>query len=241
MPKGRMINRRISKDDKVANISPLSALLYSWMIPHTDCEGRILAKSGWIKWEIVPLLNYFSLKKIETCIFELEKTGLICVYGNSREYLQLVGFAKNQSINKEREAPSDIPAPEQVLRKSGVTPLEVKVKAKEEVKDKVKYENLIKGRSPEFMEAWCGFLKERKSNKKEPTINAMCLLLKDLDDNLAPNDEALKIKIINKSTIGGYQGLFSLKGGYNGQRKKPSIGSTEKGKYDGIGKKIHLS
>ena len=112
MPKGRMLNKKISKDIEVAKLSCKSALLYSWCIPHLDVEGRIEASPEIIKGVVTPYRKDFTLSIIQQCINEIAQAkDLIVYYGTTHKYMQFLGFSKNQTINKDREAPSEIPAP----------------------------------------------------------------------------------------------------------------------------------
>ena len=131
MPKGRMLNKKISKDIEVARLSCKAALLYSWCIPHLDVEGRIEASPEIIKGVVMPYRKDFTLGVIMKCIEEISKVdGLIVYYGNIHKYMQFLGFSKNQIVNKDREAPSEIPppTPEQLRSNSGETPAKVKYK-----------------------------------------------------------------------------------------------------------------
>lgn len=171
MPIGRMLNRKIAKDDKVASLSVKAALLYTWMIPHADCEGRMIASPGWLKYHIVPLLSYFNERSILPCLIEIQKRGLIQIYGINNSYLVLVGFSKNQKINKDREAPSEIPTPELLMSSSGITPLEVEVKAKEETK----------GEPPFFLELWSQY--PNKDGKKDALKHYVASVVTEQDRN----------------------------------------------------------
>jgi hypothetical protein len=134
MPKGRMLNKKISKDIEVAQLSCKSALLYSWCIPHLDVEGRIEASPEIIKGVVVPYRKDFTLSVIKQCIEEISQIeGLIAYYGNTHKYMQFLGFTKNQTLNKDREAPSEIPAPtqEELQSKSGLNLSKVKLNIRE--------------------------------------------------------------------------------------------------------------
>jgi len=121
MPKGRMLNRSISRDERIARLSIHSAFLFTWMIPHADREGRMYAVPETIKGNICPLLSYFTLKRIKLCLRELETNNLCLIYGEGK-YLLFNGFNKNQRIDKDREAPSEIPAPTELQLNSSETP-----------------------------------------------------------------------------------------------------------------------
>lgn len=128
-----MLNKKISKDDKVAGLSMEANLLYTWMIPYADLKGRMIAIPGSIKWMIVPLLPYFNELNIKIYLSEMREIGLITLYGSDDVYLEMLGFSKNQRIDPSKEAPSEIPNPAQ-LQSYDVAKLNKKLKTK--AKDK---------------------------------------------------------------------------------------------------------
>jgi len=121
MPQGRMLNKKISTDEVVALLSKEANILYTWAIPHLDVEGRIHADPPILKGKVVPFLKYMTLSTIQKCIDELGKSGLVLVYGNDYKYMEFKGFRKNQKLNKDREAVSNIPSPK-LWSNSGVSP-----------------------------------------------------------------------------------------------------------------------
>ena len=129
MPRGRMLNKKISFDEEVAELSLKTALLYTWCIPNLDVEGRILADFNYLKGNIVLYRKDFSIKAIKKCVEELGQSPIVLLYGNSYKYMQFLGFTKNQKIIKDREAPSEIPTPtqEQFVSKSRVTHAKVNI------------------------------------------------------------------------------------------------------------------
>ena len=147
MPKGRMLNKKISFDEEVARLSPKSVILYTWCIPNLDVEGRILADLHFLKGQVVPYLKFFNTKTIKKCIEEITNTNLVALYGNEHKYMQFVGFTKNQKLNREREAPSEISAPtqEELKSNSRVTPAKVKLKEvkSSEVNNTTQIKNLL--------------------------------------------------------------------------------------------------
>ena len=136
MPKGRMLNRKISRSEKVAGLSVHAALLFSWTIPHLDSEGRIYADVKSLKGIVVPYLDYMTDEKIEECRQEIHNSGLATLYRNGR-YFQFNGFFDNQRIDKTKEAVSEIPAPtpDELRSNSGATPGKVKL-SKDNIKIK---------------------------------------------------------------------------------------------------------
>ena len=128
MPKGRMLNKKISYDPRVGELSIHATLIFTWIIPHLDCEGRIYADPNVIKGVVVPYKKTLTMVVIQKALEELHASGLVRIYGDDYKYLQCNGFFLNQTINKSREAPSEIPSEADLLQsKSGVTPGEVKL------------------------------------------------------------------------------------------------------------------
>lgn len=137
MARGRMISKAISLDEKVDGLSDDTArLLFTWMIPHLDREGRIYGEARVFRSIVAPRRNY-SIGKVEKVLTELEKTGLIERYSiNGNAYISVPNFEKHQTgLRKDKESPSQIPpnTPDKRRSKDGVTPPQVKVKVK--VKD----------------------------------------------------------------------------------------------------------
>ena len=141
MAKGRMIAKAISLDEKV-NALPddTCRLLFTWLITHLDCEGRMYGDPQTVKSIVFPRRS-ISVRKVEYYLNFLEKRELIfryCVNGN--QYLWMKNFEKHQvGLKKEREARSQIPPITQDLIRSdvgskvGYSPTEVKVKVKVKV------------------------------------------------------------------------------------------------------------
>jgi len=139
MARGRMISKEISLDEKVNALSDDTAkLLFTWMIPHLDAEGRMYGEAQTFKSIVVPRRN-ISVKKIEKYLKEMEKLKLIFRYNvNGNQYIYKPNFEKHQTgLQKSREAQSRIPAfnsratPELLQSKDGLTLIEDKVKVKD--------------------------------------------------------------------------------------------------------------
>ena len=121
MPRGRMLNKKISFNEDLPKLSIHATLLFTWCIPHLDIGGKIHADVNFLKGNVVPYLRYFTRKRIELCLEELEYAGLVNLYGNEHKYMQFKGFTDNQNLNPDRESPSEIPdpTPAQLRRNSG--------------------------------------------------------------------------------------------------------------------------
>lgn len=113
MARGRFLSKNISLDEKVDALPDDTArLLFTWMIPHLDCEGRMYADPGVFKAVVAPRRNY-SMPKITKCLDAMEKLGLIFQYSiGKNKFLYAPNFVKHQTgFRKDREAPSQIPSP----------------------------------------------------------------------------------------------------------------------------------
>lgn len=122
MAKGRMINKRLCKSKKYAQLtSDRSRVLYVLMYINADREGRVDGDPEEIKDEFCTKLKY-THRKIAESVIELHDVGLIKLYEvNDRPYIQFLEFDKYQpGLRKDREATSEIPDP--VRSRSGLTP-----------------------------------------------------------------------------------------------------------------------
>ena len=100
-------------------------LLYTWLIPHLDVEGRFSADIRILKSHICPILDNISHQIIRNALADMEQNDLISLYEvNGRPFLELKRFHKHQTLREGREKPSEIPASSvgtpSVLRRSSV-------------------------------------------------------------------------------------------------------------------------
>jgi len=141
MPRGRFINKTISLDEKVDSLSCDTArLLFTWLIIHLDCEGRMHGDAVTVKSIIFPRRN-IRATKVEKYLFEMEENELIVRYScNGNTYLAAPNFNKHQvGLQKSKEAQSQIPPPTPELLQSYSikSPPQVEVEVKDKVKVKV--------------------------------------------------------------------------------------------------------
>lgn len=188
MPEGRMLRKKISRDEEVAKLSDKTIVLYTWCIPHLDVKGKILADAHILKGVVVPHLKNFTLKVIDKCVNEMGDSGLVVVYGNGHKYMQFKGFNKNQKINEDREAPSEIPdpTPEQLQSNSRVTP----------AKDNYK---LIISKVPpaDPLDIYNYYVKTIKAGGKEDAVKSITKLLKTVSkEDLIGRIDAYKQSIL---------------------------------------------
>jgi len=108
-----MLKKRISFSKKLGTLKSDSArLLYTWLLPHLDVEGRYSADPDILKGHIFPKVKSMTPAKITKLLNELNEANLITLYIIDDEpYLQLKQFHKFQKIDKEKEAKSKIQPP----------------------------------------------------------------------------------------------------------------------------------
>lgn len=120
MAEGRMLKRNISESRRLSQLKTDSArLLWTWIIPFLDSEGRFYASADMIKGKIVPRLSSFTLKNIPKYIEDMARVGLIILYEvDGEKLIQYRKFDTFQKIVKTREAAPLPPPTDQDLIRS---------------------------------------------------------------------------------------------------------------------------
>jgi DnaD/phage-associated family protein len=112
MARGRMINKKIC-NSRVVNDLPLAVqLLYTWLIPHLDCNGCFYGSAQMIKSLVFPRKNY-TKKLIEQWLELLEKSVgteknplIVRYFVNGERYLFMPGFVGEQiGLRRDKERP----------------------------------------------------------------------------------------------------------------------------------------
>lgn len=153
MPRGRFISKEISLDEKVDALSNDTArLLFTWLIPHLDCEGRMHGDATTVKSIVFPRRPMHT-RTVEKYLKQMEKLGLILRYsvngtqisskekadvGAQNTYLFAPNFEKHQmGLQKSKEAQSQIPpfTPDLLQSRAKQTPSQVKAKVKAKVEE----------------------------------------------------------------------------------------------------------
>lgn len=173
MARGRMISKAISLDEKVNSLSDDTArLLFTWLIPHLDCEGRQHGDAVTIKSIVFPRRRISHLK-VEKYLKEMEKLELIFRYSvNGNEYLCAPSFEKHQiGLQKTKEAQSQIPpfTPELLQSEVGLSHLqgEGEVETKVEVKEERSSKKEDVDISNKFEVFWKAYPKRKSKGQAE--------------------------------------------------------------------------
>ena len=115
MPRGRFISRTITESAQLASarVSLEAALLFTWSIPHLDCDGRMVAGAMVVKGKIFPLRDDIPTERIPGLWGELVAAKLVAWYEvEGVQFVAFPAFGLHQvGIRKRREAPSRIPSP----------------------------------------------------------------------------------------------------------------------------------
>jgi hypothetical protein len=133
MAEGRMLKRVISTSPRLAALkNDTHRLIYTWMIPFLDVEGRIEADSRILKGCIAPLLDHITTRIMDAALRDMADNDLIVLYSaGGNKYLQLQRFSKHQNIRRDKERGSNIPEPRpdnsrttpgQLPEEAGLTP-----------------------------------------------------------------------------------------------------------------------
>ena len=109
------MNRKIGLNKVLHNFSSnTSRLVFTWMIPHCDRDGRVHGDPSRLEKIIFPRRDDITTKQMEQFIIEWAKAKLIYWYEyNGDKWIQFPKFRENQpNLRYEREAASSIPPSE---------------------------------------------------------------------------------------------------------------------------------
>jgi len=160
MAKGRFLSKSVSISNKLASLkSDSPRLLWTWLLPHLDREGRFHADPAIVKGHAVTRLKNHTEETIEADLNELASVGLVILYQvNGDRYLQFTQFDENQpGMRKDREAESQCPPPPDEVRTNSGVSLELvgdDVKQALILKDKLKLKLKLKEDSTAFDTWW---------------------------------------------------------------------------------------
>lgn len=114
--RARMLSPSISTSERVNALSLKSALIYTWLIPHCDDQGRMGSTRASIKGIVCPLRSDIDENDIGRALFEMEERGLIKTYEPEdftwspiHELLQVLDWWDYQHLRDPK--PSKYPAP----------------------------------------------------------------------------------------------------------------------------------
>lgn len=110
MAQKRMLDKKISISEQIADLDIKGKLLFTWMIPHADDLGLLPYSSRTIKALVVPIVDEINVEDIGIQLESMRKKGLIMefVYLNQK-YWKINGFLQNQTLKKDRQPMTILP------------------------------------------------------------------------------------------------------------------------------------
>lgn len=119
------MKKKASRDRQLAQLSDRSALLFVLSIPHLDVEGRMIGLPALVRGTVVPEFararpGDWTDEHVAALMFEWTTTTnaqgaidpLALWYAvDGENVVVMTGFLRNQSLRRDREAPSRLPAP----------------------------------------------------------------------------------------------------------------------------------
>lgn len=110
MAKARMLHKTISISEQVNNLSIEAQLLFTWLIPHADDEGRLKGNPKHVKVMVVPS-HQWTPEEIQHLLEEIKEQGLIYYWEKSgQRYIEFPSWKTFQYIAKDRFHKSELPS-----------------------------------------------------------------------------------------------------------------------------------
>ena len=81
MAEGRMLKRAVSDSKKLPELKTDAArLLWTWILPYLDVEGRYYADPDVIKGKVVPRIKTFTPENVAEYLRDMDSVNLIILY-----------------------------------------------------------------------------------------------------------------------------------------------------------------
>jgi hypothetical protein len=104
MAQRRMIDKRISVSEQVANLPIEAQLLFTWMIPHADDLGLLPFSARTIKALVVPMIDYLTTDSVALQLETMRKEGLIAKFEWKGDvFWRIKRFSDSQTLKKDRK------------------------------------------------------------------------------------------------------------------------------------------
>ena len=110
MPRRRMVDPQIWRNEKIGSLTDAGRLLFIGLFSQADDDGRLKASPGFLRANIFPYDKDKTAEDIKQLRDQCAELGLIRLYTNSKEeYLDIPGWFEHQQIRKDRYTPSKLP------------------------------------------------------------------------------------------------------------------------------------
>lgn len=111
MPRRRMIDPQIWRNEKIGSLPDAGRLLFIGIFSQADDDGRLKASPRFLMANIFPYDKDKTEEDVKHLRNQCAELGLIRLYTNSKEeYLDIPGWHEHQQIRKDRYNPSTLPS-----------------------------------------------------------------------------------------------------------------------------------
>jgi DNA-binding transcriptional ArsR family regulator len=115
--KGRVLFPRISDSRRVSRLGARGALVYTWLLPHCDDQGRILGDAHHLKETLAPHLDDLIPEDIEWALEQMTTMELVIRYvGEDQPLLQVTDWWRWQGSLRYKYPSENPPPPEWIDR-----------------------------------------------------------------------------------------------------------------------------
>jgi len=136
--KGRFLDKRTARDERVAEVSLRAKDLDLALTPFADVDGKLSGNVTLVKADTCPLRAEMTEKVIGKCLQELHGVGLIEWYNaEGRKVVRIRDFDRyQQGLRRDRENPSELPdldggkMSDQIPQNDDIDPAQVQGKGK---------------------------------------------------------------------------------------------------------------
>lgn len=102
MAQGRMLNSKISLSEKVADLSLIGQLFYTWAISHCDDVGLLQGSARTLKAQIIPMVDV-SIEDVQVVIDKILDCGLwVELQHDGKKYYRIGQFDENQKLRRDK-------------------------------------------------------------------------------------------------------------------------------------------
>ena len=103
MAQKRMIDKKISVSEQVANMPLEAQLIFTWMIPHADDFGLLPYSPRTIKALVIPMHD-ITAEDVGIHLETMVKNNLLKVFDyNGKKYYKINNFSQHQTLKKDRQ------------------------------------------------------------------------------------------------------------------------------------------
>jgi len=226
----RIIKESIKTSVEIDSLSWFEEVCFYRILVTVDDYGCMDGRTTVVRNQLFPTKDSVTSKSIETALSTLETKGLIRKYFHEgHPYIFVTNWEKHQRIrNRERKFPDPDECPSEDLSatRGQLTATRGQLSATccqlsadcglESNPIQSESESNPKGQTP-FAVALDEFRKYRKQIGKKLTPKAETMLLNELE-KISGGDEETKIKILDRSIMNGWTGVFPLKEDRHGKK-----------------------